>query len=67
MGAYWLAPSKNILVVFTLGVASYAAIGWYDSIYNCNTKLVSYDGLYSDLFSWMNPRIGTLTNTYGGN
>ena len=50
MLAYWLAPSKNLFVLGALGVSSYAAIGWYDSIYDCDTKLISYDGIYSDLF-----------------
>ena len=67
MGAYWVAPSKNMVVMAAIGVSSYAAIGWYDSIHSCNTKLVSYDGIYSDLFSWTKPQIGVVTNTYGGN
>ena len=65
MLAYWLAPSKNIFVLGALGVSSYAAIGWYDKIYDCDTKLISYDGIYSDLFSWMKPAIGD-GNIYGG-
>ena len=65
MLAYWLAPTKNILFLGAVGVSSYAAIGWYDSIYDCDNKLVSYDGLYSDLFGWMKPEVGD-DNTYGG-
>ena len=65
MAAYWLTPSKVLLILGTLSVSSYAAITWYDSIYDCNTKFISYDGIYSDLFSWMKPAIGD-GNTYGG-
>jgi hypothetical protein len=65
MLAYWLAPSKNLFVLGALGVSSYAAIGWYDTMYDCNTKLISYDGIYSHLFGWMKPELGD-DNTYGG-
>jgi hypothetical protein len=65
MAAYWLAPSKNLFVLGALGVSSYAAIGWYDTIFYCNTKLISYDGIYSDLFGWMKPELGD-DNTYEG-
>ena len=50
MLAYWLAPTKNILTIGAVGISSYAAIGWYDKIYDCDTKLISYDGIYSDYF-----------------
>ena len=63
--AYWLAPSKNLLILGTLSISSYTAIGWYDTMYDCGTKLISYDGIYSDLFSWMKPAIGD-GNIYGG-
>jgi hypothetical protein len=66
MGAYWFATSKIMVVMAAIGISSYAAIGWYGSIYDCNTKLVSYDGIYFDLFSWTKPAIGAVTNTYGG-
>ena len=65
MLAYWLAPTKNILFLGAVGVSSYAAIGWYDSIYDCNNRLVSYDGIYSNLFGWMKPAICD-GNIYGG-
>ena len=65
MLAYWPAPSKNLFVLGALGVSSYAAIGWYDTMYDCNTKLISHDGIYSDLFGWMKPESGD-DSTYGG-
>ena len=65
MLAYWLAPSINPLVLKALGVSSYAAIDWYDLIYDRDTKLISYDRIYPDLFSWMKPTIGD-GNIYGG-
>ena len=65
MATYWLAPSKNLFGLGALGVSSYAAIGWYDKSYNCDTKLISYDGIYSELFSWMKPEVGD-GNIYGG-
>ena len=65
MAAYWLALSKSLLILETLGISSYAAIGWYDTMYDCDTQLISYDGIYSYLFSWMKPAIGD-GYIYGG-
>ena len=65
MAAYWLALPKNLLILGTLDISRYAAIGWYDTIYDCDTKLISYDRTYLDLFSWMKPATGD-GNTYGG-
>ena len=58
MLAYWLAPTNIFLVLGALGISSYTAIGWYGSIYDCDTKLVSYDGICSGLFGRMKPNIG---------
>ena len=65
MLAYWLAPQKNLLFLGAVGISSSAAIGWYDAIYNCDNKLVSYDGIYSELLGWMKPEVGD-DKTYGG-
>ena len=65
MASYWLVPSKNQLVFGALGVFSYATIGWYDMMYDCDTKFFSKKGTYSNLFGRMKPEVGD-DNTYGG-
>ena len=65
MASYWLLPPKQVLVAAGLGVATYIAIAHYDNIYNCEEKLYSFDGWFSQTFGVFKPPVGS-DGTYGG-
>ena len=65
VAAYWFLPPKQALIAAGLAVATYIGIAHYDSMYNCEERLYSFDGWFSQTFGAFKPPVGR-DGTYGG-
>ena len=65
VAAYWFLPPKQALIAAGLAVGTYIGIAHYDSLYNCEERLYSFDGWFSQTFGVFKPHVGT-DGTYGG-
>ena len=61
--AYWyLAPNSRINF-YSILIASYAGIAWYDLFFDCSDRL-SIDSPLGNLFGWMKPAPNYESRTY---
>ena len=49
VGAYYLLPPDNLWIAVGLGFGTYIGIAWYDSYFQCEDRLTSYDSIFVEL------------------
>ena len=62
--AYAILPPRKLWVGAGLAVATYVALGWYDTMYDCNDKLTARGGLFGEITGPFKPPV--VAGVYGG-
>ena len=58
VGAYYVLQSDRLWVAAMLAIGSYVGIAWYDSVFLCDDRLISYDSPWTTLTKPFKPPVG---------
>ena len=56
--AYYILPPDRLSIGAGIAIFTYVGIAWYDSMYGCQDRLISYDSAFTTLTKPFKPPIG---------
>ena len=58
VAAYYILPPDRLSIGAGIAIFTYVGIAWYDNMYGCEDKLISYDSFFTTITKPFKPGIG---------